>query len=116
MLTNLPADCGGFATAGLLLRDTSARRPERRIFSAWRFGPRPTKLYPRARKYFCALKVFEQGPQRSVDAVGTRAGEAEFQREPLFQSGRVPQALLLLGRSQQIIEEPSFVGTTHGTS
>jgi len=74
------------------------------------------QFYPRASKYFRSFKVFEQIPQRSMGAVGTRAGEAEFQREPPLQSSGTEETLLLLGRSQQIIEQPSFVRTTHGTS
>ena len=51
-----------------------------------------------------------------MDPIGPRLGEAAFQREPPLQSSGTEEALLLLGRSQQIIEQPSFVGTTHGTS
>jgi len=74
------------------------------------------QFYPRTREYFSALKIFEQGPERGVDPIGPRLGEAVFQREPPLQSSGTEEALLLLGRSQQIIEQPSFVGTTHGTS
>ena len=81
-----------------------------------RFCFLPMQFYPRASKYFRSFKIFEQGPERGVDPIGPRLGEAAFQREPPLQSRRTEETLLLLGRSQQIIEQPSFVGTTHGTS